>query len=163
MRNTRRGFAGGIPRGFPLGTTPYKTRPTWLNFAELGGGNGIVFNANKMVGFGNTGEPCAIKLLRQQGAARIDRFNNEIRVLKSLTSPFIAKYHDDGRITVTSQADKSQTQEVRWLAMELGAANMRHHVEHQGPLNLSSLKRATADICEAVSHLHSKWLYPSGH
>lgn len=127
-----------------------------LNFAELGGGNGVVFNANKMATLGAAGEPCAIKLLRQQGAARVDRFNNEIRVLKSLSSPLIAKYHDDGQVQVQSQHDRDQTQEVRWLAMELGGSNMRQHVEQHGPLTVKELKRAAADICAAVEHLHSK-------
>lgn len=140
-----------LPNFLRSSTAIYK-----LNFAELGGGNGVVFNANKLVTLGAAGEPCAIKLLRQQGAARIDRFNNEIRVLKSLASPLIAKYHDDGQVQVQSQNDRDQTQEVRWLAMELGGSNMRQHVEHHGPLTVKELRRAAADICDAVEHLHSR-------
>jgi eukaryotic-like serine/threonine-protein kinase len=126
-----------------------------LNFAELGGGNGIVFNANRMLGIGTPGDPCAIKLLRQQGAARIDRFNNEIRVLKGLSSHRIARYHDDGHVTVISQTDPSVSESVRWLAMELGDVNMRQHVERNGPLTLKQLRRVVGDICEAVSTLHT--------
>lgn len=126
-----------------------------LNFAALGGGNGVVFNGNKMASIGARGEPCAIKLLRQQGAARLDRFNNEIRVLKALSSPYIAQYHDDGTVRVTSQGDQSSPQDVRWLAMELGGANMRQHVEREGPLDLDGLKKAASDIFAAVAHLHA--------
>jgi serine/threonine protein kinase len=127
-----------------------------LNFAELGGGNGVVFNANKMATLGEKGPACAIKLLRQQGTARLDRFNNEIRVLKSLNSPLIAMYHDDGTVEVASQQEPKQSQSVRWLAMELGGSNMRQHVEKHGPLSLDALKSAANDICDAVEHLHSK-------
>jgi serine/threonine protein kinase len=126
-----------------------------LNFAALGGGNGVVFNSNKMAGLSAPGEPCAIKLLRQQGPARLDRFNNEIRVLRALSSPYVAKYHDDGSVQVASQNDAKITQDVRWLAMELGSANMRQHVEREGPLDLNSIKRATFEICQAVAHLHA--------
>ena len=127
-----------------------------LNFAALGGGNGVVFNANRMVGIGTTGEACAIKLLRQQGSARVDRFNNEVRVMQNLSSPLIAKFHDDGKVVVSSQTNPLQTQDVRWMAMELGASNMRQHVEDHGPLPLKALKRASVEICDAVNHLHSK-------
>lgn len=127
-----------------------------LNFAELGGGNGVVFNANKMATLGAKGPACAIKLLRQQGPARLDRFNNEIRVLKSLNSPLIATYHDDGTVEVTSQEEPKQTQQVRWLAMELGGLNMRQHVEKHKPLAIAELKSAATDICDAVTRLHSK-------
>lgn len=127
-----------------------------LNFAALGGGNGVVFNANRMVSLGAPGEACAIKFLRQQGPARLDRFNNEIRVLQSLSSPFVAKYHDDGTVSVPSQNDSSLTHDVRWLAMELGGDNMRQYVERHGPLDLGSIKRAAGEICQAVAHLHSQ-------
>lgn len=125
-----------------------------LNFAALGGGNGVVFNASKMEGIRNTGAPCAIKLLRQLGNARLDRFNNEIRVLKSLSSPHIATYHDDGNTTVSPEDGSGANQDIRWLAMELGNSNMRQHVERHGPLALATLKSVTSNICDAVAHLH---------
>lgn len=126
-----------------------------LKNVALGGGNGIVFNALR-IEKNKTGSPCAIKMLRQQSAARIDRFNNEVRIIKELSSPYIATYHDDGEVSVTCQENTNETQKVRWLAMELGGVNMRQHIETKGPLQIKNLKTVVHDICESVKHLHDR-------
>lgn len=125
-----------------------------LKNVALGGGNGIVFNACKMIGL-KQGPVCAIKILRQQSPARIDRFNNEVRIIKELSSPFIAAYHDDGEVDVTHQ-ENGDTQKVRWLAMELGGLNMRQHLEAKGALPIKMLKKVGHEICESVKHLHER-------
>lgn len=123
-----------------------------LNRAELKGGNSLVFNATKMITFNQPGPLCAVKFLRQLGGARIDRFNNEIRVLKSLSSPFIAEYHDDGELILTNT--ESGENKVRWLAMELGNQNLRQYVEQHGPLKPEKLMSSGSNICDAISALH---------
>jgi eukaryotic-like serine/threonine-protein kinase len=122
----------------------------------LKGGNGIVFRANQVGSNRAVGVACAVKLLRQQNPARVDRFNNEVRVLKELDSPHISKYFDSGSVEVTSQADRSHKESVPWVAMQLGGQNMRQHVERCGPLLLDKLQLVTPGICAAVSHLHEK-------
>ncbi len=138
-----------LPDEIPGGSAVYK-----LHFAGPGGKSGVIFHASK-ASAGRPDEACAVKLLRMQEPTRIDRFDNEIRVLRSLSSPHIVKYHDDGLVAVQSQADAS-TQDLRWLAMELGGTNVRQFVEDRGPLGIHSLKAATTDICTAASHLHAK-------
>jgi serine/threonine protein kinase len=91
-----------------------------LRYAALGGGNGIVFAANRVQGLGGVGEECAIKVLRRTSGPRQDRFQNEIRVLRELDSPFISKFFDAGSMDVQSQSG-SMNRTVPWVAMQLGA------------------------------------------
>lgn len=126
-----------------------------LNYAGVGGGNGVVFNANIMDGM-KAGLLCAVKILRQLGDVRIDRFDNEIRVLQALNSPFITKYFDHGTVQVTSEGDDPVIEQVRWVAMELGGLNMRQHIDQYGALDLPRLKKAASDICAALNALHAQ-------
>lgn len=119
------------------------------------GGNGVVFDANVMQGF-KPGLPYAVKLLRQLSAPRVDRFNNEARVMQELDSPYISKFFDHATVTVTLESDPKIEEAVPWIAMQLGGLNMRAHVEQYGPLSLHNLKRVTPSLCEAIAHLHSK-------
>lgn len=127
-----------------------------LSGAARTGGNGVVFDATHMQGYQKPGPSFAVKLLRQLNTARIDRFNNEARVMKELDSPFVAKFFDSGSVTVQREDDTSHEESVPWIAMQLGGTNMRAHVEQNGPLSLSSLKTITPSLCQAVAHLHSK-------
>lgn len=120
-----------------------------LTRAVKKGGNGVVFTASRLNSNRTQGQPFAIKFLRQQDTARIDRFRNEVRVMAELESPNVAQYIDDGVITVGSYI-------VPWMAMDLGDCNMREEVQSFGKLNLARLKMASQQICAALSHLHSK-------
>lgn len=120
------------------------------------GGNGVVFEASELVAGRLTGKTCAVKVLKQLNPARVDRFNNEIRVLKELNSPYISAHSASGQVTVTSQVQGAPDEVVPWVAMQLGGSNMRQHVEDHGPLSVAQLKSITYGMCAAVEHLHSK-------
>jgi eukaryotic-like serine/threonine-protein kinase len=127
-----------------------------LRYAALGGGNGVVFTANRMRNLGVLGEECAIKLLRQMSRPRQDRFQNEIRVLKDLESEFISKFFDAGHIEVHASSGGSAKQHIPWVAIQLGGPNMRQHVQDIGPLAVPELQSVMRGVCTAVSHLHDK-------
>ncbi|PTT91150.1 hypothetical protein DBR42_04455 [Pelomonas sp. HMWF004] len=55
-------------------------------------GNGVVFEASEMAAGRITGRACAIKVLKQLNPAHIDRFANEVRVLRELSSSYISAY-----------------------------------------------------------------------
>ena len=120
-----------------------------LHRAVRKGGNGVVFTASVVNANRTSGSPFAIKLLRQQDPSRIDRFNNEVRVLSELSSPNIAHYFDHGEIEVSGY-------NVPWVAMDLGHCNMREEVQSFGKLNLARLKVVVPQACAAIDHLHSK-------
>ena len=119
------------------------------------GGNGVVFEASELIDGRLTGKTCAVKVLKQLTPARVDRFHNEVRVLKELTSAYISAHYASGQVAVTSQMPGPQNEVVPWVAMQLGGSNMRQHVEESGPLSLAQLKSITYGMCTAVEHLHS--------
>jgi serine/threonine-protein kinase len=115
-----------------------------------GGGNGVVFRATPLGSLRNDIDDCAVKMLRQQDAARIDRFENEARIMELLDHERIAQLFARGTLPIT----KSVT--VPWIAMELGEANLRAHVLQHGPLPLARLKTVALQMCDAISHLHER-------
>jgi eukaryotic-like serine/threonine-protein kinase len=127
-----------------------------LKRATLGGGNGIVFTADRIGVSTNNIENYAIKLLRQLSSARVDRFQNEIRVLQELDSKYISKFYDSGEVEVVSQSDPTIKEKIPWVAMQLGSENMRQHIEKRGKFTLSELKSVALHICYAVRDLHEK-------
>lgn len=120
------------------------------------GGNGVVFEASELQNGNSTGSNCAVKILKQLNQPRIDRFTNEVRVLKELHSPYISECYDSGYVNVLAQTVDSVTREVPWVAMQLGGANMRQHVEESGPMSLQELKNISFGLCSAIEHLHEK-------
>lgn len=121
------------------------------------GGNGVVFEASEHIDGRPTGVNCAVKVLRRLTPVRVDRFNNEVRVLKHLSSPHISAYHASGDVVVTGQQDAATAEEtVPWVAIQLGGQNMRQHVEAHGPLGIAHLKAITPGMCSAIEHLHEK-------
>lgn len=120
-----------------------------LQRAVRKGGNGVVFTASVVNTNRTSGQSFAIKFLRQQDPSRIDRFNNEVRVLGELSSPNIARYFDHGEISVGDY-------NVPWVAMDLGDCNMREEVQSFGKLDLSRLKTVVPQVCAAIGHLHSR-------
>jgi len=120
------------------------------------GGNGVVFDASEFVDGRATGRSYAVKVLKQLSTARVDRFNNEVRVLQELDSPYISKFSAAGQVTVTPQQHGVDARVVPWVAMQLGGPNMRQHVEDVGPLTVAQLKSITFGMSTAVEHLHGK-------
>lgn len=120
------------------------------------GGNGVVFEASEMAEGRLTGRTCAVKVLKQLNPARIDRFANEVRVLRELGSPYISAYSSSGSTTVTPQAVDDVPKIVPWVAMQLGGTNMRQHVDDVRPLTVLELKNISFGMTTAVEHLHGK-------
>ena len=118
------------------------------------GGNGVVFEASELIDGRQTGKTCAVKVLKQLNPARVDRFNNEVRVLRELNSPYVSAYTASGQVSVAPQVAGPQNEVIPWMAMQLGGSNMRQHVEDAGPLTLAQLKSITYGMCAAVEHLH---------
>lgn len=120
-----------------------------LNRAVRKGGNGVVFAASAVGANRASGQPFAVKLLRQQETSRIDRFKNEVRVIRELSSANIAQYIDDGEISAGDYT-------VPWVAMDLGDCNMREEIQSFGKLSVARLKMVVPQVCAAIEHLHSK-------
>jgi len=152
-------FEGSRPLGrydVPQQVTSTDGRIFHLDGAAKTGGNGVVFEAREF-GVGDvTGKPRAVKFLKQLSQARIDRFHNEIRVLKELNSPYISSHFASGASDVQLPGPTTLTREIPWVAIQMGAANMRQHVEDHGPLSLAQLKSTTFGLCAAIEHLHEK-------
>lgn len=122
--------------------------------AAYPGGNGVVFNALRRTASGGVDRTCAIKMLRRQDAARIDRFRNEARVLKeSGRHPRIVPYHDHGETTLQTGA---ATYTVPWIAMDLAGTNIRAQVTGVGPLAPAVAVKVAGQLCSALGHLHAK-------
>jgi serine/threonine protein kinase len=107
-----------------------------------------------MVAIRQPGEECAVKFLRQLGVTRLDRFKNEIRVLRELNSSHISKFFDEGDIELAGSLDRNRRETVPWVAMQLGGPNMRRHVESIGALSVPKLQQLATGLCSAISHLH---------
>lgn len=122
-----------------------------LRGAAQGGGNGVVFRASPRGALADNDGivDCALKFLRQQDSARIDRFANEARILQDLDHENIVQYFDQGTIVLGDH-------NVPWVAMELGESNLRRHVQQVGPLDIATLKVVARQMCEAVAYLHDQ-------
>jgi serine/threonine protein kinase len=120
-----------------------------LTRARPGGSNGVVFEAKPLNHLSSTPPVCAVKILRQRDSSRMDRFQNEVRILRALDHPNITRYFDSGELSVEAMM-------IPWVAMELGSDNLRRWVDANGPISGPSLKLVAIDMCNALSHLHSK-------
>lgn len=119
-----------------------------LGVPRKGGGNGVVFEAIHFED-GSLKRTCAVKLLRRLDAARVDRFANEVRIVKELAHENIAEYFAAGEVKIGGF-------EVPWMAQELGGRNLREHVNFSGKVPIALLKSIAGQMCKAVEHLHSK-------
>lgn len=131
-------------------------RQFMLEGATKTGGNGVVFGAREYGAGIPGGSPRAVKLLKQLDQSRIDRFSNEIRVLKELDSPYISSYFSSGRVEVQKPRALRDSRSVPWVAIQMGGVNMRQHVEENGPLSIALLKSITFGMCAAIEHVHDK-------
>lgn len=127
-----------------------------LDGAAKTGGNSVVFEAREFGTRDFAGQPRAIKFLKQMTQQRIDRFHNEIRVLRELNSPYISSYFSSGATRVTAPGPGGEAREIPWVAIQMGGLNMRQHVDANGPLSLPQLKSITFGICAALEHVHEK-------
>lgn len=117
------------------------------------GGNGVVFVGYQLSASGGAGRRVAIKVLRRQDEARIDRFRNEARVMAELGShPRIAPYYDYGEVTLVAEGRKY---EVPWIAMELGGASLGDHVVNRGVLSPADAVGVGIQMSEALAHIHT--------
>lgn len=129
------------------GTSRYE-----LVYARKGGANGVVFESRRHPHeWGGYDRTCAVKLLKQQDDVRIDRFKNEIEILKNLDHPNIAAHYDSGVLSVGSAPF-----DVPWMAMELGGNNLRNHVSERGPLSVKETAKAALQVANALAHFHKK-------
>src|SRR5690242_14501794 len=72
-----------------------------LGKVRKGGGNGVVFEARQYQN-GSLKRNCALKFLRRLDAPRLDRFNNEARIVNQLAHDNIATYYGQGGIRLGS-------------------------------------------------------------
>jgi len=142
---------GAEPEFIPLSDTLESSDGTRFNIGRMlwggKGGNGVVFEAIRE---GGMGYKCAIKVLKRLDGQRIDRFNNEINVLKQLDHEHISSYLGDGTIN-TRYGDPTP-----WVAVDLGGPNLRMHVDEHGPLASAELREIGIQICGALKHLHER-------
>ncbi|MDD5367860.1 MAG: serine/threonine-protein kinase [Anaerolineaceae bacterium] len=119
------------------------------------GGNGIVFQSYQVNDNGtiNRDEFFAIKILKQQETSRVDRFRNEVRIIRELNHDRIAKYYDNGSVEAHSENDDKVS--IPWLAIELGNDNMAAHISRHGPLPPQLLIGVCLQICDALAYFHS--------
>lgn len=121
-----------------------------LNYAVRGGGNGVVFRATPDGELATEIDHCAVKFLRQREGVRMDRFQNEIRIMQMVNHSRVAMYFDHGETMLAEEVA------VPWMAMELGEANLRVHVQQNGPLSGSALARVGVQMCEALAAIHEQ-------
>lgn len=125
-----------------------------LRHAVKGGGNGVVFEAHHYSG-GQFQDVCAVKMLRKLDRQRVDRFDNEVRVMAELDHPRVSRLIGAGQYAADGIA-------VPWLAMNLGRENLRERVLPIGdgvaldprPFAPAELAKVGTQLCQAVAHLH---------
>lgn len=111
------------------------------------GGNGVVFKAMRLTGSGSVDRVCAVKLLKHLDPQRIDRFSNEVRVLRGLSHDHISPFYATGSLALDGLT-------LPWIAIELGGDNLRNYVDNEGPVKIPVLKRIATQMCHALQHLH---------
>ena len=119
-----------------------------LGKVRKGGGNGVVFEARHYQN-NSVKRNCALKFLRRLDAPRVDRFNNEARIVNQLAHDNIATYYGQGQIRLGNY-------DVPWVAQELGGRNMREHVDNYGPVKPVLLKQVCAPTPPTSSKPSSK-------
>lgn len=123
-----------------------------LGIAIKSGGNGVVFEAEAFSPKGEYEGQVAVKLLKELDEVRQDRFSNEERILRALNHHRITKCFGSG----VERLGRQQI-DVPWLAMSLGDANLRQHMDSQKqPLDLKTTLGVGIQVCDAIQHLHEK-------
>lgn len=114
------------------------------------GGNGVVFEAEELGAENVVIRPCAVKFLVNFRDVRIDRFHNEVRIMKALNHANIIRCYDSGTVTL-SGFDRA----IPWAAMDLGGSNLRHSIDRHGALDVGRLAMAGIHLCHALEHVHA--------
>jgi serine/threonine protein kinase len=117
--------------------------------AVRGGGNAMVFSARPVASAHDDIDLCAVKILRRRDGARLDRFSNEIRIMRELDHHRIAQLFDEGELDLDGER-------VPWAALELGGENLRRHVQSHGPLPSAQLLQVSLQMLEALAHIHAR-------
>lgn len=120
-----------------------------------GGGNSAVFVAD-CYDAGRFTRRCAVKILKQLEPSRVDRFRNEVRILKALNHERIAAYYSEGELSLPHEHHGPGGTTMPWVAMDLGGDNLRRTLDESGPLAGIRFVTAATDMCDALEYLHSK-------
>lgn len=120
-----------------------------------GGGNSAVFVAD-CYEHGRFVRRCAVKMLKQLDPTRVDRFRNEVRILKELNHDRIAAYYSEGELLLPAEHHGPGGKVMPWVAMDLGGDNLRRNLDESGPFSGQRFVTAANDMCDALEHLHGQ-------
>jgi len=136
---------------FPFGVVLKDDRgPSFkLQSAIKQGGNGVVFEAQRLDGSGRSARSCAVKLLKQLDDVRVDRFNNEVRILRQLDHARVTRHYGHG----VAQLGGYDI-DIPWVALDIGGPNLREYGDKHGQLDVPAAARICCEAAEAVAHLH---------
>jgi serine/threonine-protein kinase len=117
----------------------------WQVVSMLGaGGMGSVYLARDS----RLGELVALKMINQDLAAdpvMIERFREEVRLSRSVSSPYVARTHDlgehDGRFFLTMQYVEGET--------------LSQRLKREGALPLADVVRIAHDVCAGLDAVHA--------
>lgn len=120
-----------------------------LQSAIKQGGNGIVFEAHRFDESGRSAGSCAVKLLKQLDDVRLDRFKNEVRILRQLDHPRVTRHYGHG----VAQLGGYDI-DIPWVALDIGGPNLRDYGDKYGQLDVPTAARICCEAAAAVAHLH---------
>jgi eukaryotic-like serine/threonine-protein kinase len=120
-----------------------------------GGGNSAVFVADCYEG-GKFMHRCAVKILKQLDPTRVDRFRNEVRILKGLSHDRIAAYFSEGELSLPPEHHGPGGSTMPWVAMALGGDNLRRTLDESGAYTGERFCKAANDMCDALEYLHGE-------
>ncbi|MHB8882316.1 MAG: serine/threonine protein kinase [Thermodesulfovibrionales bacterium] len=116
------------------------------------GGNAVVhrcFDAG-------TGDEYAIKLNLSFQQRRLDRFRQEIEIIKQLSHDQIIRYIDSGSINGLSTRRGVGSKEILFLIMPLAETNLAEYIkENRARISYATYIGQFKGLCEALSQLHT--------
>lgn len=119
---------------------------------ELGrGAMGVVYEAEDPEG----GDEVALKVLSLAPNAgpearrrRVERFYREAQALAHLRHPGVVRLFEQGEVSGR-----------HFFTMELvRGTTLRDRIQMAGPLSVADLVRLAVEMCEALDHIHSRWV-----
>lgn len=116
------------------------------------GGNAVV---HRCVDAGN-GEEYAIKFNISFHQKRIDRFKQEIEIIKQLNHDQIIRYIDSGAIEGQSSKRGQGVREILFLIMPLAETNLAEYIkENRARISYATYIGQFKGLCEALAQLHN--------